>query len=194
METNRLDSKSRTRKGIRVRFPAPAPLYRAFVSECDDEVMTRLSGACRITVLGLILAAILAPPAAALDLELITPCRLYDTRTVLAEWGGKLRPDDIRSLGVAGRKIGECDLPKDAVGVVATVTVTDTFGAGHLKIWAVEGPPHSHVPTTVVLAWDRPGTTASAQATLKLGPWGSVWLRTYGSSTHVIIDVVGFYR
>jgi hypothetical protein len=179
MESARQDSKSRALTGIRVRFPAPAHTYKAFVSKSANEVRTKLSG-----FVAAVLLLALAAPAAALDLELIEPCRLLDSRVSVP---GQLRPGMVRTQKAWGR----CGVPLTAVGLQLTAHVVGT-GAGDLALWGWS-PWRPNSPSTRVLAWSS-AEVHSASTAVPIGSTGLIGLLVAGSGTHVILDVTGYYR
>jgi hypothetical protein len=85
-----------------------------------------------------------------------------------------------------------CSIPREAVAVVGTLTVTDTQGAGFLGVWSGTGA----YPGTSALSYERAGQTISNAFTVKTrneyeGSGFSVAIGVSG--THLIVDIVGYY-
>jgi len=132
-----------------------------------------------------------------------SPVRAYDSRsgydpdgtdattgagdTALA--GGSIRTIDIcYELGAALNATG---VPEDAAAVLFNLTVTGTVAAGWLRVWS----HGADEPSTSAINWSGSGVTtanmcvsacSSGYIDLRCGPAGS-------RSTHLIIDVIGYY-
>lgn len=68
------------------------------------------------------------------------------------------------------------------------VTVTGTTGTGYLTVF----PSGSARPLASDQNWS-PGTTRANLVVARLGPDGRVAIFNSAGSTHVIVDVLGFY-
>lgn len=116
----------------------------------------------------------------------LTPCRLLDTRE--ASGGAAPIPSaGERALTVAGA----CGVPAGAAAVALNVTVTGATGAGELAIYAETPSPG---------AADRvhfgAGLTRANNALVGLASDGRLRLAPTvagGGSTHVVLDVVGYF-
>lgn len=82
-------------------------------------------------------------------------------------------------------------LPAETKSVIMTVTVTNTTGAGFATVYTA-GVPVQEPPTTSSINWGAPGV-AVANTTTTTTDGGVV--RMYCSRpTHLVIDVIGYYR
>ncbi len=107
----------------------------------------------------------------------VAPSRVLDTRTA----GGSLQPDVARAITVTGGIV-----PVGAAAVSLNVTVVDP-SAGYLAVW----PADQNRPSTSVLNYDDQQTIANA-VTVRVSAAGQIAVAS-SSSTHLIIDVVGWY-
>jgi hypothetical protein len=117
----------------------------------------------------------------------VAPCRLVDTRSsppAVPFGGPALAPGVTRSFAA----VGNCAIPAGAAGVQLYVTVTTTAGAGYLRV----GPTGAAVPAYPSLNYDAAGRTLGVPVATTLGS-GSFDVTAYVSTTHVIVDVVGYY-
>lgn len=120
----------------------------------------------------------------------LEPCRLVDTRGPDGPLGGPaLEPGpSIRTFALAGA----CGIPPTATAISANVTVTRAASAGHLRVFAADGP----VPATSTLNF-QPGQTRANNATVPLSNDGlaRIAVRDDAPGTvHVIVDVSGYYE
>jgi hypothetical protein len=113
----------------------------------------------------------------------VAPCRLADTR--LGE-GPALTAGEVRPFAVAGR----CEIPVEAKSVAVNVTVVQPTHVGHLVLFA-GGPP----PAASTLNFAA-GVTRANNAIVALGLGGALSIRNgmAAGSTHVVLDVVGYFR
>ncbi|MFG3052370.1 PKD domain-containing protein [Kitasatospora sp. NPDC048239] len=109
----------------------------------------------------------------------LPPSRLVDTRD-----SGKLGSGETRAVKVAG--VG--GVPADATSVVLNLTSTETAVDTHLKVYAGGGtkPVSSNLNP-------EPGKDKSNQVVVPVGPDGTVNVYNHNGSTHVILDVFGYY-
>ncbi len=107
----------------------------------------------------------------------IAPSRVLDTRTS----GGSLQPNETRVITVTGGSV-----PGDAAAVSLNVTVVDP-SAGYLAVW----PADQSRPSTSVLNYDNQQTVANA-VTVRVSDGGQIAVAS-SSTTHLVIDVVGWY-
>ncbi|HEX7181613.1 MAG TPA: PKD domain-containing protein [Thermoanaerobaculia bacterium] len=123
------------------------------------------------------------------DFYTVTPCRLLDTRT--AEGGSAPVPSGTdRLLDVVGT--ARCGVSPLAVAVAINITVVQPTGAGYLTAYPAN---LSQPPATSTLNF-RANMARANNAVLKLSPDGKLKLRPSignAGSTHVIVDVVGFF-
>jgi hypothetical protein len=134
----------------------------------------------------------------------VTPCRAFDTRTA----GGALGPGGLpRSFVVAGTdgfeaqggKAGGCGVPLGpATAVVLNLVAVDPSGMGHLRAWPADGSPLVPPMASVLNFGNVSGLNALANGIVLpicAGPCASdLWIQAYGSSTHVVGDVLGYFQ
>lgn len=123
-----------------------------------------------------------------------TPCRAVDTRRA----GGIPAPREIRSVQVAGSGPafaaqggtgGGCGVPEGASAVEVAITAVDPRGDGFIRAW----PADQHAPDASVVNFaGGQGTTNTAS--VRLGTTApDLKLRAFGSATHLVLDVVGYW-
>lgn len=122
------------------------------------------------------------------DYYTVTPCRLLDTRT---QEGGAapVAANTDRLLDVVA--VTRCGVSPLATAVVVNITVTEPTGGGHLLVYAAD----SAAPGTSTLNF-RAGDTRANNALPSLSGDGKLKIRPVilpAGSTHVIVDVVGFF-
>jgi streptogramin lyase len=117
----------------------------------------------------------------------ITPARALDSRTGTGGWSGPLTAGTARDLKVASAGSAGA-VPPTATAVVANVTVTDSSAGSFLTAWKAGDP----APATSNLNFG-PGQTIANLAIIPLSASGSVRLATAVGTTHVIVDVVGYF-
>lgn len=121
---------------------------------------------------------------------LATPLRAYDSRVD----GTKLNSNETRSISLLSGKDGNgVSLPAVPIGAYAAqvvITVTQTNLAGYLTAHAAG----TSVPATSNINWTLFNTTVATGATVRVDGTSHVAITAGpGASTHIIIDVVGFY-
>jgi hypothetical protein len=115
-----------------------------------------------------------------------TPTRIYDTRpgTLVGHTGGKPGAGAVLVVPIRGT----APVPATGVGaVVVNVTVTETAQPGFLTVW-----PDGTRPLASNVNYERSNQTIANQAIVPIGADGAIRLYTL-SSTHVVLDVVGWY-
>jgi hypothetical protein len=116
----------------------------------------------------------------------LTPCRVLDTRGAAGPFGGP-------ALAAFGQRVvtltGACGIPAGATAVALNVTVTQTLGAGSLRLF-----PGDSAPTSATTISFRQGATRANNAQVKLAADGSIGISNAGGAVHVILDVFGYYR
>ncbi|HYG63485.1 MAG TPA: hypothetical protein VEL74_12960 [Thermoanaerobaculia bacterium] len=134
------------------------------------------------------------PPVATslsdLSFYTLSPCRVLDTRQPFGPYGGPaVPPSSERVVVVTGR----CGIPAGAKAISVNVTVVNPPGTGHLAFF-----PGNATPQTTSMINFRPGLTRANNAILMLASSGSGTLGvesvTTGGSTHVLIDVNGYFQ
>lgn len=119
----------------------------------------------------------------------VAPCRVADTRDPGGPAAGvPLTSGQTLALPVAGR----CGIPSTALSVAANVTVASPTATGALSVFA-GGPIVSGATEVPVTA----GKTRALNTVPLLGTTGSLSVRAglpQGGSTHVLLDVSGYFE
>lgn len=119
----------------------------------------------------------------------VAPCRLVDTRNP----PGPLSGPAIAAMGTRDFVVtGACNVPGTARSVSLNVTVTGSTSYGDLRVF----PRGASNVTASTLNW-RTGQTRANNAIVGLGTNGAVtvWaVMPGGGSTHVILDVNGYFE
>jgi hypothetical protein len=125
-----------------------------------------------------------SPPA---QYHTITPCRLVDTRNAAGPYGGPaLSAGADRTIDVDG---GACGVPATATAVSLNVTVASPTVTGNLRIW----PTGTAAPTVSAINYSA-GQTRGNNGIFLLSTAGQFDMRAAVGTTHVIIDVVGYFE
>jgi hypothetical protein len=138
--------------------------------------------------------ALRASPAAAAQpsgplITLLTPLRIYDSRTDTVLLGGaKLAADSAIIVTVF--------VPDEARLLMAAflnVTITDTEGAGYLRVSGTDSSGERPVPVTSNINWSQSGQTVANLVLTSVGSESGVDIFAGGSGrTHVVVDVQGY--
>jgi glucose/arabinose dehydrogenase len=121
------------------------------------------------------------------DFHTVPPCRVADTRNANGPLGGPaLSAGTDRAFPVGG----QCGVPPGARAIAANVTVTGATNAGHLVILPAGGA----LTNTSTINF-RAGLTRANNATVTLGPAGTILVRTGMPSggVHFVLDVTGYF-
>lgn len=121
------------------------------------------------------------PLVGALAYVPVTPARLLDTRTHALSLGPRSRTD-VRVTGVAG-------VPVDAKAVSLNVTAVHSSSISYIRAW----PAGSPMPASSVLNTDSRRSASGAGVIVGVGGEGKVSLYNNGGSTHLVVDVTGYY-
>jgi hypothetical protein len=124
---------------------------------------------------------------------LAAPFRVYDSRTGQPNPSGS--PQGTLAFGAAARTI-DCSpaVPTGTSTILFNLTVTGTAGshAGALLVWAAGVSQ----PLSSSINWSGPGTTLANAVTSACDTSRHVQVRcvaSAGSSTHFLLDVIGYY-
>lgn len=128
------------------------------------------------------------------SLHVVEPTRVYDSRW--ASGGGRLDNGDARGIDVsAGRNLttGAIEtanlVPPKATALQYTITVTETAGAGFVAVTSIKATGYR----ASSINWSAAGQSSANSTMAKLtSPELRLW-GGGGGSTHVIIDVLGYY-
>lgn len=109
------------------------------------------------------------------------PSRVFDSRAV----GGPFGPQATRTIQLAGR----AGVPATGVSsVVLNMTVTEPSAAG----WLTVSPSGTARPLASSINFE-PGQTIANTVVVKVGPTGAIDVFNFQGSTHVVIDVEGWF-
>lgn len=111
----------------------------------------------------------------------VTPARLLDTRTHALSLGPRSRTD-LRVTGVGG-------VPADAKAVSLNVTAVHSSTISYISAWPAGRP----MPASSVLNTDARRSASGAGVVVGVGGEGKVSLYNNGGSTHLVVDVTGYY-
>lgn len=130
----------------------------------------------------------------------VAPCRLVDTRVA----GGRLGDRDIRRYDVGGDGTtfagqggtpGGCDIPAFGISAVEiTVTAVDTTGTGFVRIFPAGVGDATFMNYTPTFNASNTGTVVTCEGDGgPCDPAQDIGVRNYGTTTHLVIDVQGYY-
>ncbi|MGD9995630.1 MAG: CHRD domain-containing protein [Ilumatobacteraceae bacterium] len=121
---------------------------------------------------------------------LAEPIRVYDSRegTVGPIMQGETRVVSLAS-GVNGAGQTVLAVPPGASAAMVRLTVTDSVGAGFLKLYS---NALTVQPATSAANWYQTGSIVGADATVAVDPEGKVKVTAGVNQTHFVIDVVGY--
>lgn len=105
------------------------------------------------------------------------PVRMYDSRS-----GARIAAGQVRTHQLASQ------VPVGATGVLLNVTVTGTQSSGFLTVYASD----QSAPGTSSINWDSSGRTLANAVTSAIPASRSINVRCGSSSTHYIVDLVGY--
>ena len=118
----------------------------------------------------------------------VAPTRLVDTRSGLGGATTPLGPGEIRTYDLAGVSSLPTAAPGDPVaGVVVNVTAVNPTEDTHLTVFPGGGP----LPSSSTL--NLPKASTRAGLAMVATPRGQVSVRNNSGSTHVVVDVAGWY-
>jgi PKD repeat protein len=122
------------------------------------------------------------------DFYTVAPCRLLDTRTP-EDGGAPMASGTIRELDVTA--VTRCGVSPLATAVALNVTVAQPTGLGNLQVYPAS---LAQPPTSTTLNFLAGANRANNALTMLSN--GKIKLRPFVSSsgtTHVVVDVVGFF-
>ena len=117
----------------------------------------------------------------------VTPCRIVDTRGPAGPYGApSLSPGVSRNFGLLG---GPCaGLPAGVAAYSLNFTVTNTLGAGFIKVY----PQGGSAPVVSTLNYVAGQTVANA-AIVPAGTGGGITVVAGVAGTDLIIDINGYF-
>lgn len=110
------------------------------------------------------------------------PTRAYDSRAVPAD--GKLVVGTPRVVDLSA------SVPAAARAALITLTVTQTVGGGFVTAYS---NALTVAPATSTVNWTAPNSDVAATTTVAVDGSGKLALLAGQNSTHVIVDVIGYY-
>ena len=125
-------------------------------------------------------------PAAGVAFHPVAPTRILDSRpgAQVGPYGTPWASGQVRDVTVNGA----AGVPFDAGAVVLNATVTGTTGSGFLTLWPTGQPQ----PNASSINW-TPGQTVANAVTVRVGSGGRVSVASSSGTTHLLLDVVGYY-
>lgn len=154
-------------------------------------MLTTMGGAAALSPVALrgsATAAPIAPPEGSL-ITLRTPVRIFDSRTDTQLLGG----DKIAAEEAIIVTVGIPDEKRFLSSVFVNVTVTETEGAGFLRVFATDPSGTLPVPETSNVNWSQNGQTLANLSLTGVGPEFGVEIFCGGNGrTHVVVDVQGY--
>jgi hypothetical protein len=117
----------------------------------------------------------------------VSPCRAIDTRGAGESEASPISEGKPRNF----RLLGSCGIPANAEAVSANMIVTETTDSGSLM--ASPTGSQSTTPRGPVVVYDSKDQTAANGAIITLGTDGWFTASVYGGSTHLLLDVNGYY-
>jgi hypothetical protein len=115
----------------------------------------------------------------------LDPLRLLDSRTSTGGWNGPLASGSPQSLTVTG---GSTGVPTNAVAVVVNVTATGPTADSYLTVHAAgTGTPNASLVNFAA------GQTRANLGVVRVGTNGQITFVNSAGSTHVIVDLVGYF-
>ncbi len=130
------------------------------------------------------------PESAGATHFLPTPLRAYDSRIAPAT---AIAADTTRTISLATAKdlalTTLVAVPPGATGAIVTLTITETVGTGgFLKLYSAA----STEPPTSSVNWSTPGQNVAVTTQVAVDASGQVKVTAGPTSTHFIIDVIGY--
>jgi hypothetical protein len=118
-----------------------------------------------------------------------TPVRLYDSRTDPTPLGGaKLQTGS--SVIVTAGGFGTGDF---LVAAYVNVTITETEGAGFLRVTGADSSGQKPVPPTSNINWSTAGQTIANLALTTVGSENGIEVFAGGTGrTHLVVDIMGY--
>jgi hypothetical protein len=127
-----------------------------------------------------------APPPAK-NFNILTPCRVVDTRNAPGPYGGPALPGNgVRDFTLAG----QCGVPATAKSVAVNLTVAAPASSGYFTAFAAG----ESLPLASTINFSA-GQTRANNAVLPVGTGGAVSVFNGSAGTaHVVIDVTGWFE
>ena len=123
----------------------------------------------------------------------LKPCRMVDTRVAGGMLGGTVRQFKARgsdNFAAQGGPGTGCGIPLAAVAVTAAVTTVKGASDGYLNLWPADEAEPS---TSLVSYFASKAMTTTTSITLAHYDSGDFAVHNHGTSTHVVLDALGYY-
>lgn len=119
----------------------------------------------------------------------ITPCRLIDTRPGADHVGDQasLGPGAVAPIAVAGTH-GNCNIPDNATGISANVTITNPTAPGYLTLY----PSGGARPVASNINWVA-GQAPTANFVVVGLAGGKLDIFNFAGTVDVVLDINGYY-
>jgi hypothetical protein len=147
----------------------------------------------------LLVVAVSVPVSAAgpFQFHAVTPCRLFDTRTVGSQTNGNPLNG---GPTVFFRVQGNCGIPSGAAAVTLNLTITQPTQNGDMRLYPANVTPHPADPSTINYNAGEPALANGA--IVPLGPVSApsdkdiaIVIGMQGPGTvHTIIDLTGYFQ
>lgn len=125
-------------------------------------------------------------PAQATDYYTVLPCRVYDSRSGAALAAGS---SSVVPVAAAG-----CGVPSDARAVALNVTMVDPTGQGYAALFPGNYPQPATSTINFSAGSNRANAVVMPLSTDGVGTLGLALMMAGGGSSHVIVDVAGYFR
>jgi hypothetical protein len=122
-------------------------------------------------------------------ITLVTPLRVYDSRTdAVLLHGAKLVTGNAITVGISVP-----DETRLLMAAFLNVTITETEGAGFLRVSGTDSSGERPVPITSNINWSQNGQTLANLVLTSVGSESGVDIFAGGGGrTHVVVDVQGY--
>lgn len=152
------------------------------------------------TVVALLLAVVASVPVSAagpFQYFPVTPCRVFDTRTVSSQTNGNPLPGGPSQFF---RIQGNCGIPNGAQAVTLNLTIVAPSRNGDMRLYPANVTPHPNDPSTMNYNAGEPALANGA--IVPLGPVSvagdkdlQIVIGMQGAGTvHAIVDVTGYFE
>lgn len=118
---------------------------------------------------------------AASKLYLVTPCRVFDSRSSTPAY-----PASTRLVQITGA----CGIPSTARAIVMNITVVSPSASGFMTVYPGTG---SAPPATTTISY-RTARTRANNAVMRLSSQGRLGVYNGGPAVHFLIDVTGYFQ